>query len=93
MGNVLSDDKQQQVLALGRLGWSVRRIQVATGVRRETASGYWQDQPTCVAHGFKSTCVQTVNQLEACLEKIGSDLCNDAALMSPECNAVMDCLG
>src|SRR3954466_12178714 len=40
MGNVLSDDKQQQVLALGRLGWSLRRIEAATGVRRETASGY-----------------------------------------------------
>jgi transposase len=40
MGNVLSDDKQHQVLALGRLGWSLRRIQAATGVRRETASGY-----------------------------------------------------
>jgi transposase len=40
MGNVLSEDKQQQVLALGRLGWSLRRIEAATGVRRETASGY-----------------------------------------------------
>ena len=40
MGNVLKDDKKQQVLALGRLGWSLRRIQRATGVRRETASGY-----------------------------------------------------
>jgi hypothetical protein len=40
MGNVLSDDKQQQVLALGRLGWSLRRIEATTGVRRETASGY-----------------------------------------------------
>ncbi|MCP3105575.1 IS21 family transposase [Myxococcus sp. K15C18031901] len=40
MGNVLSDEKQQQVLALGRLGWSLRRIEEATGVRRETASGY-----------------------------------------------------
>jgi transposase len=40
MGNVLSDDKQQQVLTLGRLGWSLRRIEAATGVRRETASGY-----------------------------------------------------
>src|SRR3954447_13326667 len=40
MGNVLSDDKQQQVLVLGRLGWSLRRIQATTGVRRETASGY-----------------------------------------------------
>jgi transposase len=40
MANVLSDDKKQQVLALGRLGWSLRRIEEATGVRRETASIY-----------------------------------------------------
>ena len=40
MSNVLSDHKQQQVLALGRLGWSLRRIQAATGIRRETASTY-----------------------------------------------------
>jgi len=25
---------------LGRLGWSLRRIQRTTGVRRETAAGY-----------------------------------------------------
>jgi hypothetical protein len=40
MANVLSDDKYQQVLALGRLGWSLRKIEGATGVRRETASTY-----------------------------------------------------
>lgn len=40
MANVLSDDKQQQILALGRLGWSLRRIEDATGVRRETSSAY-----------------------------------------------------
>jgi hypothetical protein len=40
MGNVLSDEKKQQVLALGRLGWSLRRIEEATGVRRETAGLY-----------------------------------------------------
>jgi transposase len=40
MGNVLGDEKKQQVLALGRLGWSLRRIEEATGVRRETASAY-----------------------------------------------------
>jgi transposase len=36
----LSDDKKQQVLALGRLGWPLRRIEEATGVRRETSSRY-----------------------------------------------------
>jgi transposase len=40
VSNVLSEEKKQQVIALGRLGWSLRRIEQATGVRRETASGY-----------------------------------------------------
>ena len=40
MSNVLDDDKQQQILALGRLGWTLRRIEQALAVRRETASGY-----------------------------------------------------
>jgi transposase len=40
MSNVLSDDKKQQVIALGKLGWTLRRIEQATGVRRETASNY-----------------------------------------------------
>ena len=40
MGNVLSKEKREQVLALGRLGWSLRRIEEATGVRRETTSAY-----------------------------------------------------
>ena len=40
MSNVLSEHTRQQVLALGRLGWSLRRIEETTGVRRETASGY-----------------------------------------------------
>jgi transposase len=37
---VLSDEKRQQVVALGQLGWPLRRIEEATGVRRETASAY-----------------------------------------------------
>ena len=40
MSNVLSEDKKHQVIALGRLGWSLRRIEETTGVRRETASEY-----------------------------------------------------
>jgi transposase len=40
MANVLSEDKKQQVIALGRLGWPLRRIERATGVRREKASAY-----------------------------------------------------
>jgi transposase len=40
MSNVLDDEKQKQILALGRLGWTLRRIQQATAVRRETVSAY-----------------------------------------------------
>jgi transposase len=40
MANVLSHEKRQMVEGLGRLRWSLRRIQEATGVRRETASEY-----------------------------------------------------
>ena len=36
----MEKSKQEQVIALGRLGWSLRRIEEATGVRRETAGGY-----------------------------------------------------
>jgi len=40
MSNILHESIQQQVIGLGRLGWSLRRIEAATGVRRETISGY-----------------------------------------------------
>ena len=39
VSNVLNEEKKQQVIALGQLGWSLRRIEKATGVRRETAAG------------------------------------------------------
>jgi len=40
VSNVLNEEKKKQVIALGQLGWALRRIEEATGVRRETASGY-----------------------------------------------------
>ena len=40
VSNVLSDDKKQQVIALGRLGWSLRRIEAAVHIRRETVASY-----------------------------------------------------
>jgi hypothetical protein len=39
MANVLNEDKQR-IIALGRLGWLLRRIEQATGARRETAGAY-----------------------------------------------------
>jgi transposase len=43
VSNVLKEQKKQQVIALGRLGWSLRRIQKTTGVRRETAATYLRE--------------------------------------------------
>src|SRR5260221_6407824 len=40
MSNALDEKEQQQICALGRLGWPLLRIQRAAGVRRETVSGY-----------------------------------------------------
>lgn len=40
MSNVFSEEKRQQVIAMGRQGWPLRRIEQETGVRRETAGAY-----------------------------------------------------
>ena len=40
MANVLRPEKQEQVRALGRLGWSLRRIQRETGVDRASVKRY-----------------------------------------------------
>jgi transposase len=40
VSNVLTEEKKQQVLTLGRIGWSLRRIEKQTGIRRETATAY-----------------------------------------------------
>ncbi len=40
MSNVLNEAKKQQVIALGKLGWTLRRIEQETGVRRETVGAY-----------------------------------------------------
>ena len=44
MANYLKMPTKQQVLALLALGWSYRRIEAETGVRRETVSGYDQQR-------------------------------------------------
>jgi len=44
----LNEQTKQQVIALGRLGWSLRRIQKTTGVRRETAATYLREAGVAV---------------------------------------------
>jgi hypothetical protein len=51
MSNVLDEEKQRQILGLGPLGWTLRRIEAATGVRGEAGRanrhivvGYLEDE-------------------------------------------------
>lgn len=55
MANVLVEEKKHQVLALGRLGWPLRRIEDATGVRRETASKYLKEAGVIPRRGRPSS--------------------------------------
>ena len=45
MANYLKMTKRQQVIALLELGWTYRRIEAETGVRRETVSRYDRSAP------------------------------------------------
>src|SRR3989440_552426 len=49
MSNVLSEEKKQQVIALGKLGWPLRRIEHGLG-RDRNAMAIWQDLVS--DHGF-----------------------------------------
>ena len=40
MSNVVSKTQQEQVIALGKLGWTLRKIEETTGCRRETVGKY-----------------------------------------------------
>ena len=69
--NVLSEEKKQQVIALGRLGWSLRRIQQATQIRRETAGAYLRAagiavrRPRGWGHGQAKPAIQVSTDSEA----------------------------
>jgi len=52
MPNYLKMPKQQHVIALLELGWSYRRIEAETGVRRETVSRYDRARPANAAKVF-----------------------------------------
>jgi hypothetical protein len=67
MSNVLSDDKKQQVIALGKLGWTLRRIEQATGVRRETASNYLK------AAESSTSCRRVVTQATVKINEVTTD--------------------
>ena len=55
MSSVLEQTKQQQVLALGRLGWPASRIAAAVRVDRATVTGYLARRAwRCAAGGVRT---------------------------------------
>ena len=52
MSNVLSEEQKQQVMALGRMGWSLRRIERDTGIYRDTAARYLREAGIAVNPGI-----------------------------------------
>jgi len=63
MANVLNEEKKQQVLALGRLGWSLRQIQQATRIRRETASAYLKATGIAPPSGWGRRAAKPANEV------------------------------
>jgi transposase len=66
LGNYLKVNKRQQVIALLELGWSYRRIESETGVRRETVSRYdrWRgSNPAKVFPGSEGGSEPGINDL------------------------------
>jgi hypothetical protein len=43
VSNILNEERKKQVIALGRLGWSLLQIHRAAGIRRETAAAYLKE--------------------------------------------------
>ena len=80
MSNVLDDTKQQQILALGQLGWSLRRIEQALAVRRETISGYLKAAGIAV-HGRGRRSESKAKP--AISEEVSTDLATKPAITGP----------
>src|SRR5262249_37836676 len=79
MANILGDDKKQQVLALGRLGWPLRRIEVATGVRRETAGAYLKAAGITIrAARHRRPPPKAASQVSTDLANPASEVCTDS---------------
>src|SRR5215472_5305403 len=85
MANVLTEEKIQQVLALGRLGWSLRQIQKATHIRRETASQYLKAAGIEVrpSGGWGRRAAKPANQV---ITDFGAGKAPLRAIPEPNCN-------
>jgi transposase len=85
MANVLNEEKKQQVLALGRLGWPLRQIQKATRIRRETASQYLKAAGIAVRPpgGWGRRTAKPANEV---ITDFGAEKPAIAGITDPNCN-------
>src|SRR2546428_25217 len=85
MANVLNEEKKQQVLALGRLGWPLRRIQQETRIRREPASEYLKAAGIAVRlpGGWGRRAAKPANQV---ITDFGAAKPAIAVITDPNCN-------
>lgn len=100
MVNVLSEERRQQVVALGRLGWSLRRIQNETGVRRETASAYLKAAGVVVraprARRLERASAKAASEVptdSAGSAKAASEVLTDSASEEPVGEVLADAIG
>jgi hypothetical protein len=88
MSNVLNEEKQQQIIVLGQLGWTLRRIEQRTGVRRETASAYLKAAGITVrgpgGWGRQRPAVPTESSPEASKSKPANEVITDSGGQTPE---------
>ena len=98
MSHVLSREKREQVIALGRLGWSLRRIEQATGVRRETAGDYLRVAGIALRrpggwgrHGPSKAAIDPITDSEGGDSKAAIEVITDLLARKPGCGPASSC--
>jgi transposase len=98
MSHVLSRDKREQVIALGRLGWSLRRIEQATGVRRETAGAYLRGAGIAMRrpggwgrHGPSKAAIDPITDSESVDSKAAIEVITGFLSRKPGCGPASSC--
>ena len=94
----LSRDKREQVIALGRLGWSLRRIEQETGVRRETASDYLRGAGIALRrpggwgrHGPSKAAIDPITDSEGADSKPAIEVITGLLGKKPGCGPASSC--
>ena len=98
MSHVLSREKREQVIALGRLGWSLRRIEQETGVRRETAGDYLRGAGIALRrpggwgrHGPSKAAIDPITDSEGEDSKAAIEVITGFLARKPGCGPASSC--